>query len=313
MNTNPSATQVENQPAANRWPASLRRLLVAAAILAVVAFGVRWYAALADDAPGKGNRKDEAAPANAGKAGKGDPKDAAVPPKNDKPAPKDPTQEALGGVMMDLMQAMLNIVNKPGGPGPNDLDGLMQLMLQKAMQLQNLPALPGAAGQANPLPQQGGIPGAGQGFPGFPALPGFPQIQFLQGGFPGFGPGFRGMFQPGFPGGFRPFGGFGPGWRMGGPPAPGGAAPGNLPVNGQAIVNAHREFDVTHEEGGETIIVQGSVNNGVATVKGIAITANGMTQQYQNLDQVPQAQRPVVNALIEQQVKASQPFNIRLP
>jgi hypothetical protein len=38
-----------------------------------------------------------------------------------------------------------------------------------------------------------------------------------------------------------------------------------------------------------------------------------MTQQYQNLNQVPEAQRPAVNALIEQQTRASQPFNIRLP
>jgi hypothetical protein len=313
MDKNSSATQVENQPTAKWWPALLRRLMVVAAIVVVVIFGVRWYDALADDAPGKGNEKDEAPAAKAGKAGKADPKDVAVPAKQEKAEPKDPAQEALGGVM-DLMQEMLKAMNKPGGPGPNDLDRLMQVALQKAMQLQlqNLPALPGVPGQANPLPQQGGIPGAGQGFPGFPAMPGFPQIQFPQGGFPGFGPGFRGMFQPGFPGGLKPFGGFGPGWRMGGPQAKVGGAPGNVPVNGQPNVNIQREFDVTHQEGGEAINVQGTVNNGVVTIKGITITANGMTQQYQNLDQVPQAHRPTVNALIEQQMKASQPLNIRL-
>lgn len=308
MNRNSSVTQVENPPARKPWAALLRQLMVGVAIVVVLAFGLRWYTAHADDAPGKEKKKVEAAPAKADKDAKDDRNDGAVPQK-DKAEPKDPAQEALGS-MMDLMQEMFKAMNKPGGAGADDLNRLMQVALQKAIQLQNLP-LPGAPGQANPLP--GAVPGAGQGLPGFPAMPGFPQIQFPQGGFPGFGPGFRGMFQPGFPGGLRPFGGFGPGFRRGGPVANVGGAPGNVPVNGQQNINVQHEFNVTRQEGGDAINVQGTVNNGVVTLKGITITSGGMAQQYQNLNQVPEAQRPAVNVLIEQQMRASQPFNIRLP
>jgi hypothetical protein len=300
MNNNPSATQMECQPARKQWPALLRQSMVGVAIAVVVFFGLRWYTALADAAPSRGNKKaeSEAAPAKADKAAKGERKDEAVPP--NKAEPKDPTQEALGS-MMELMQEMLKSVSKPGGPGPGDLEGIMQKALQKAVQLQNLPGFQGAPGQANPLPQQGG----GAVFPEFPQMPGFPQFPFPQGGFPGGGPGFRGMF-PGFPGGLQPFGGLAPGWRIGGQPAKFGGARGNAPAN----INVQHEFNVTRQEDGESINVQGTVNNGAVAVKSITITSGGMTQQYQNLNQVPEAQRAAVNSIIEQQSKATQ---IRLP
>src|SRR5438445_5085515 len=114
MNRNQTMGHLETQQADKPGRDWLRPLVVSVAAILLVAFGLRWCSALADDATAKGDKKTDANPAKAGQGEKkdvktdkaGEKKDVAAPAQLGKAELKDPDQEAVNGAI-ELMQEML--------------------------------------------------------------------------------------------------------------------------------------------------------------------------------------------------------------
>jgi hypothetical protein len=341
LRTETTVVYLSGSKTVRRW---LRRpaVIVGAAVLVVAGL---WCAAWAGNSPAPGDKKDGTTPAKKDTKDPKDTKDKDTPPKTDKkdgdvpakPKPGDPKKLLPPGpaelpkvalpdqkATLELMEEMLKAMKKPGGATQEDL----QAILIKPMQM-NMPGFPGApAWPQNPLPQGGppgggqggpGAPGGGPAVPGFPVLPGAPKDNFPQPGFPGFGPGFPGLpFQGPFggPGGVKPFGmgGMGPTGVLGkgqfGKQFDKLAGLPGAVQNKQVDTNLTVGFHATETgPGGAVIDVDGTIHNGVANVSSVTINAGGAVQQFKSLDQVPQAYRPTVDAMVQKQIKAfSQPF-----